>query len=81
MPKNPYAQELGRLGGLKGGPARSLKLTRAERQAIWAKALATQARKREEKRRQAALEVAGATIPPTADTTRSPETPGDAEAR
>ena len=32
--KNPAAVELGRLGGLKGGPARAKKLTKAERVAI-----------------------------------------------
>jgi hypothetical protein len=31
MPKNPHAAALGRLGGLKGGPARARKLTAKER--------------------------------------------------
>ena len=32
--KNPYAVALGRLGGLKGGPARANKLTAAQRKQI-----------------------------------------------
>jgi len=32
--KNPYAVALGRLGGLKGGPARADKLTSARRHEI-----------------------------------------------
>lgn len=36
--KNPHAQALGRLGGLKGGPARAKKLTPEERKAIAQKA-------------------------------------------
>ena len=32
--KNPHAVALGRLGGLKGGPARARKLSRVQRQAI-----------------------------------------------
>lgn len=32
--KNPHAQALGRLGGLKGGAARAKKLTAEERAAI-----------------------------------------------
>jgi hypothetical protein len=37
-PKNPYAVELGRLGGQKGGKARAAKLTSEERKAIAQKA-------------------------------------------
>jgi len=37
-PKNPAAVELGRLGGLKGGKARAVKLSREQRSAIAAKA-------------------------------------------
>jgi len=36
--KNPHAVALGRLGGLKGGKARALKLTSAERSEIARKA-------------------------------------------
>jgi hypothetical protein len=36
--KNPFAIALGRLGGLKGGPARANKLTAAQRQQIAKKA-------------------------------------------
>lgn len=36
--KNPFAVALGRLGGLKGGPARANKLTAARRQQIAKKA-------------------------------------------
>jgi hypothetical protein len=36
--KNPAAVELGRLGGLKGGPARAKKLTKARRSEIAKKA-------------------------------------------
>jgi hypothetical protein len=36
--KNPYAASLGRLGGLKGGPARALKLTAKQRRDIATKA-------------------------------------------
>lgn len=36
--KNPAAVELGKLGGLKGGPARALKLSPEERQRIARKA-------------------------------------------
>jgi hypothetical protein len=36
--KNPFAVALGRLGGLKGGPARANKLTAAQRQQIAKKA-------------------------------------------
>ena len=32
--KNPHAVALGRLGGLKGGPARARKLSRVQRQAV-----------------------------------------------
>lgn len=38
--KNPAAVELGRQGGLKGGPARAEKLTAEERSAIARKAAA-----------------------------------------
>ena len=36
--KNPHAAELGRLGGLKGGPARAATLTAQQRRAIAIKA-------------------------------------------
>ena len=36
--KNPYAASLGRLGGLKGGPARALKLSAKRRRDIATKA-------------------------------------------
>ncbi len=36
--KNPYASSLGRLGGLKGGPARAQKLSAKQRKEIAAKA-------------------------------------------
>jgi hypothetical protein len=36
--KNPYASSLGRLGGLKGGPARAEKLSARQRRAIAIKA-------------------------------------------
>jgi len=36
--KNPYAVALGRLGGLKGGPARANSLTAAKRKQIAKKA-------------------------------------------
>ncbi|PYR61466.1 MAG: histone H1 [Acidobacteria bacterium] len=36
--KNPYAASLGRLGGLKGGPARAQKLSAKRRREIAAKA-------------------------------------------
>ncbi len=36
--KNPHAVALGRLGGLKGGPARSKKLTKKQRSEIARKA-------------------------------------------
>lgn len=38
--KNPHAQALGRLGGLKGGPARKKKLTKAQRTEIAKRAAA-----------------------------------------
>jgi hypothetical protein len=41
-PKNPYAVALGRLGGIKGGKARSEKLTKEEKSGI--ARLAAQAR-------------------------------------
>jgi hypothetical protein len=46
--KNKAAQELGRLGGLKGGPARAAKMTKEERIESARKA----AKARWEKRRQ-----------------------------
>ena len=36
--KNPHAMALGRLGGLKGGPARAKKLTKKQRKEIAQKA-------------------------------------------
>jgi hypothetical protein len=36
--KNPHAVALGRIGGLKGGPARATKLSSAKRKAISSKA-------------------------------------------
>jgi len=39
-PKNAAAVALGRLGGLKGGPARAAALTKAQRQEIGRKAAA-----------------------------------------
>ena len=36
--KNPYASSLGRLGGLKGGPARAAKLSAKQRREIATKA-------------------------------------------
>jgi len=39
-PKNPAAVALGRLGGLKGGPARAKKLTKKRRSEIAKKAAA-----------------------------------------
>ncbi len=39
--KNPAAVELGRLGGLKGGPARAQKLTAKRRREIAKKAALT----------------------------------------
>ena len=38
MPKNPHAVALGRLGGLKGGPARAKKLSKKKRSEIAQKA-------------------------------------------
>lgn len=38
--KNPHAQALGRLGGLKGGAARAKKLTKEQRSEIAKKAAA-----------------------------------------
>jgi hypothetical protein len=38
--KNPHAVALGRLGGLKGGPARAKKLTKKQRSEIAKKAAA-----------------------------------------
>jgi hypothetical protein len=39
-PKNPAAVALGRLGGLKGGPARAAALSKSQRQEIGRKAAA-----------------------------------------
>ena len=39
--KNPHAVALGKLGGLKGGPARAKKLTRKQRSEIAKKAAAS----------------------------------------
>ena len=39
--KNPHAVALGRLGGLKGGPARARKLTKKQRSEIARKAAKT----------------------------------------
>ena len=44
--KNPYAVALGRLGGLKGGPARANTLTAARRRQIAKKAANTRWRKK-----------------------------------
>ncbi|MFQ5647178.1 MAG: hypothetical protein ACE5GM_09630 [bacterium] len=44
--KNQHAVELGRLGGLKGGKARSQKLTKEQRSEIARKAAATRWRKK-----------------------------------
>ena len=44
--KNPAAVMLGRMGGLKGGPARARKLSKRKRQQIAAKAAATRWGKR-----------------------------------
>jgi hypothetical protein len=44
--KNPAAVQLGRLGGLKGGPARARKLTRQQRVDIARKAALTRWAKR-----------------------------------
>ncbi len=46
--KNPHAQALGRLGGLKGGKARAKKLTPAERSEIAKKAAAARWKKKPE---------------------------------
>lgn len=45
--KNPHAVELGRLGGLKGGPARSVKMTPERRKEIAKLAASTRWRKRD----------------------------------
>jgi hypothetical protein len=45
--RNPAAVELGRLGGLKGGPARAKKLSPIKRQAIAKKAVQTRWRQRQ----------------------------------
>jgi len=41
LTKNPHAMALGRLGGLKGGPARAKKLTKKRRSEIASKAAKT----------------------------------------
>ena len=46
--KNPAAVELGRLGGLKGGPARAKKLTAEQRQEIARKAAEARWRDKQE---------------------------------
>lgn len=48
--KNPAAVALGRLGGLRGGPARAKLLTAAERKASARKAALERWSKRREKR-------------------------------
>jgi len=48
--KNPHAAALGRLGGLKGGLARAIKLTADERQAIARKAARARWKSRTKKR-------------------------------
>ena len=47
--KNPHAQALGRLGGLKGGKARAAALTPEERKAIAQKAVNARWKKAREK--------------------------------
>jgi hypothetical protein len=44
--KNPHAQALGRLGGLKGGPARAKKLSAKKRKEVARKAAITRWSKR-----------------------------------
>lgn len=46
--KNPAAVELGRLGGLKGGPARAAKLSKKKRSDIARKAAAIRWSKKQE---------------------------------
>jgi hypothetical protein len=48
--KNPYAASLGRLGGLKGGPARAEKLTAKQRHDIAQKAARARWGRRRKKR-------------------------------
>jgi hypothetical protein len=45
-PKNPHAQALGRLGGLKGGKARAASMTKAQRSEIARKAAAARWKKK-----------------------------------
>lgn len=47
-PKNPHAQALGRLGGLKGGKARAAKLTPKQRAEIARRAAAARWAKKAE---------------------------------
>jgi len=49
--KNPAAVALGRLGGLKGGPARAAKLTAKRRSDIARKAVAARIKKYRQTRR------------------------------
>jgi hypothetical protein len=51
-PKNPHAVALGRLGGLKGGKARTSKLTAEERKALARKAVLARWAKAKKKARQ-----------------------------
>jgi hypothetical protein len=50
--KNPHAVALGRLGGLKGGKARTAKLTAEERRALARKAVLARWAKVKEKARR-----------------------------
>jgi hypothetical protein len=50
--KNPHAVALGRLGGLKGGKARTAKLTAEERRALARKAVLARWAKAKEKERK-----------------------------
>jgi hypothetical protein len=45
LPKDPHAVALGRLGGLKGGPARAKALTSQRRQEIARRAIQTRWRR------------------------------------
>jgi hypothetical protein len=51
LKKNPHAVALGRLGGLKGGPARAKALSARRRSAIAKKASAAALRKARAKRK------------------------------
>ena len=48
LEKNPYAVALGRLGGMKGGPARAAKLSKAKLSEIGRKAAAARWEKNDE---------------------------------